>query len=93
MELRHLRYFVVVTEEASFSGAAKRLRVSQPAISRQIKTLEDEVGSALFVRDKAGPRLTAAGSTLLGHAGKCCAAASTHSLRSEPSPAAEPVKW
>ncbi len=68
MELRHLRYFVTVADEASFSRAAVLLRVSQPAISRQIKTLEGEVGSPLFLRGPGTLHLTKAGSALLGHA-------------------------
>ena len=68
MELRHLRYFVTVADEANFSRAAVLLRVSQPAISRQIKTLEGEVGAPLFLRGRNSLRLTKAGTTLLGHA-------------------------
>ena len=50
MELRILRNFIAVVEEEGVSAAADALRISQPALSRQIKDLEDEVGATLFVR-------------------------------------------
>ncbi len=65
MELRHLRYFVMAAEEANISRAAARLNVSQPAVSRQIHDLEDELGVALFVREHHGLKLTTAGETAL----------------------------
>lgn len=68
MELRHLRYFVMSAEELNISRAASRLRVSQPAVSRQIHDLEDELGVALFDRDPAGLKLTPAGENFLPHA-------------------------
>lgn len=68
MELRHLRYFVTVAEELSFSRASARLRISQPAVSRQIKDLEEEVGTLLFAREAAGIKLTPAGETFLAYA-------------------------
>ncbi len=61
MELRHLRYFVAVAEAGSLTKAGSALRVAQPALSRQIRDLEREVGVALFERHPRGVRLTPAG--------------------------------
>src|SRR5262249_38486770 len=68
VELRHLRYFVAVGEEEHFGRAAARLHVVQPALTRQIRQLEDELGCALFERLKRGVRLTAAGKAFLAEA-------------------------
>jgi DNA-binding transcriptional LysR family regulator len=68
MELRHLRYFVTVAEELNVSRAAGRLRISQPAVSRQVRDLEEELGVKLFEREKHGLHLTSAGEAFLVHA-------------------------
>src|SRR5207302_1148991 len=68
MELRHLRYFVAVAEEGSFLRAAGRLRVAQPALSKQIRDLEREVGVKLFERLPRGARVTRAGEPFLSNA-------------------------
>jgi DNA-binding transcriptional LysR family regulator len=65
MELRHLRYFVAVGEEQHYGRAARRLRVAQPALSRQIQDLEEEVGFKLFERLPRGVKLSAAGKLFL----------------------------
>lgn len=68
MELRHLKYFVNVAEELNFSRAAVRLYISQPALSRQIKNLEDELSVMLFLRQSDGLTLTEAGKFFLEQA-------------------------
>ena len=68
MELRHLRYFVAVGEEQHYGRGAQRLRVAQPALSRQIQDLEAEVGFKLFDRLSRGVRLSTAGKLFLEEA-------------------------
>lgn len=68
MDFREIRYFAQVATAGSFSLAAKELRVAQPALSRQIRKLEQELGVDLLVRHGRGVRLTGAGSVLLERA-------------------------
>ncbi|WP_193213326.1 LysR family transcriptional regulator [Luteolibacter marinus] len=65
MELRHLRYFVAVAEELNFRKAAERLNVTRPALSKQIKDLEEDTGVKLLNRDTVSVSLTDAGSVFL----------------------------
>lgn len=73
MELRHLRYFQAVAELLNFSRAAERMHVAQPALSRQIRDLESEIGARLFDRNRVRVQLTDAGRTFYGHACKVLA--------------------
>ena len=75
MELRHLRYFVAIAEERSFTRAAERLWVAQPGLSSQTRRLEEELGVQLFERHSRGVDLTAAGELFLERARAAIAAA------------------
>src|SRR5258706_14330728 len=82
MELYQLRSFAAVAELGHLTRAAEKLHISQPALSAQIKALEDELGVALFERTPSGMTLTAAGQRLLTEASKFSrAAGSRFSLR------------
>ena len=64
MEFRVLRYFLAVAREKSMTGAANVLHVTQPTLSRQIRDLEDELGTQLFERHSHSVTLTADGMRL-----------------------------
>ena len=68
MELRHLKYFITVAEELSFTKAAERLNMAQPPLSRQIHDLEAEIGTELFSREHRTLRLTEEGGLFLHYA-------------------------
>ncbi|MEV4429915.1 LysR family transcriptional regulator [Streptomyces sp. R-07] len=76
VDTRLLRYFVAVAEEGSLTRAAERLYVSQPALTKQIKHLEAQLGARLFTRSKAGMTLTEPGRVLAGRTTELLAALS-----------------
>ncbi|MEM7606619.1 MAG: LysR substrate-binding domain-containing protein [Myxococcota bacterium] len=75
MELKQFEYFRAVAEELHFRRAARRLHISQPALSHQVKRIEEEIGAVLLERSRAGVALTPAGAVLLEHAHRVLRAA------------------
>ena len=70
MELRHLKHFLAAGEAGSITAAAKKMRLTQPALSRQIKALEEEPDTPLFPRGAHSIHLTRAGEILMSEARK-----------------------
>jgi DNA-binding transcriptional LysR family regulator len=83
MELRHIRYFLAVAEEANFTRAAAKLGIGQPPLSQQIRDLEAEIGAALFHRVPHGAELTAAGEAFLTEAKASLASAEKAKLAAQ----------
>src|SRR5690348_2393969 len=73
MDLRRLRYFLVLAEELNFTRAAHRLHIAQPALSQQIRALERDIGAALLERGSRGCRLTEVGEVVAREAGELLA--------------------
>ena len=71
MDYRHLKYFMEVAQQKSFSKAARNLHISQSAISRMIKSLEDELGVTLFIRNAKTVEITAPGTIFYNYAKRC----------------------
>lgn len=70
MDIKDLQYFLAVAEEGTITGAAAKLRMAQPPLSRQMKELEEELGTTLFIRGKRHIRLTEEGIFLRQQAGE-----------------------
>ena len=70
MELRHIRYFLAVAEEGSFTKASQKLNIAQPPLSRQIRDLEEELDTQLFERKARGLSLTESGERFLLYASR-----------------------
>lgn len=73
MDIRHLRYFIAISEERSLSAASLRLGVAQPSLSQHVIKLEEELNTELIVRSSRGILLTEAGALLVRHAREICA--------------------
>ena len=89
MDYRHLKYFMEVAQQKSFSKAARSLHISQSAISRMIKSLEDEMGVTLFLRNAKTVELTAPGTMPSGH----CLYLNTSNLTSKMNSILSRTRW
>ncbi|MFD9670128.1 LysR family transcriptional regulator [Rhodococcus sp. NPDC059968] len=92
MELRQLKYFLVVAEELHFGRAATRLLIAGPSLSQQIRALERDLGVQLFARDRRSVALTPAGAELLPHVRALLERADDLRARAERLSGAEPVR-
>jgi len=92
MELRHLRYFVAVGEAQNMSRAALKLHISQPALSKQVRDLEDELGFSLLERTAKSARLTDAGRVFLDEARAVLQRADEAMKKARTAAAAEPTE-
>ncbi len=92
MELRQLKHFLAVGEAGSITAAAKSLRLTQPALSRQIKALEEELDTALLERGAHSITLTPAGEVLLAEARKLLRASETMIEKVKSTAAGEPLR-
>lgn len=90
MDSRSLLYFIAVAEERNIGRAAARLHITQPALTRQIRALEEDVGVLLFQRTSTGVAITPAGSALLVHARNIKAELARARLAARQSDQAEP---
>ena len=77
MDIRHLKYFIAISEERSLSAASRRLGVAQPSLSQHVIKLEDELGLPLITRSAQGIQLTDEGRLLLRHAREICGSLAT----------------
>ncbi|MES2475736.1 MAG: LysR family transcriptional regulator [Verrucomicrobiota bacterium] len=92
MELRQLRHFIAVGEDGSITAAARKLRLTQPALSRQIKALEEELDTELLTRGAHSIQLTPAGELLLSEARKLVKASDAMVARVKAIAAGEPLR-
>lgn len=86
MDIRQIRAFLAIADTGSVTQAAERLHIVQPAVSRQLKLLEDDVGAPLFERDRRGMQLTEAGHILLERAQRALRELDAARLEIRPTP-------